>query len=77
MEEELCPVGREALSSKEAEIKAPKERVSQLEDMVDPSAIPPIVSSSLATTVSSGVAAGTHEAHKSLFLPTTQLSEPY
>ena len=61
---ELCPVGREALSSKEAKIKAPKERVSQLEAMVDPGAIPLMVSSSLATTVGSGVAAGTHEAHR-------------
>ena len=64
MEYELCPVGRVALSSKEAEIKALEEKVSQLEAMVNPGAILPIVSSSLATTVGSGVAAGTHEAHR-------------
>ena len=54
----------EALSSKEAEIEALKERVSQLEAMVDPGAILPIVSSSLTTTVGGGVAAQTHEAHR-------------
>ena len=46
-----------APSSKEAEIEALKERVSQLEAVVDPGLILPIVSSSLATTVGSGVAA--------------------
>ena len=52
----------EAPSSKEAEIEALKERVSELEAMVDPSAILPIVSSSLTTTVGGGVAARTYEA---------------
>ena len=40
-----------------------KERVSQLEAVVDPGVILPIVSSSLATTVGGGVAAQTHESH--------------
>ena len=54
----------ESVSSKEAEIEALKERVSQLEAMVDPGAIPPIVLSSLATTVGGAVVAHTHEAHR-------------
>lgn len=54
----------EALSSKEAEIETLKERVSQLEAVVDPGVILPIVSSSLATTVGGGVAAPTHESHR-------------
>ena len=54
----------EALSSKEAEIEALKERVSQLEAMVDPGAALPMTSSSPATTTGGGVAAWTHETHR-------------
>ena len=54
----------EALSSKEAEIEALKERVSQLEAMVDPGAALPMTSSSPATTTWGGVAARTHETHR-------------
>ena len=51
----------EALSSKEAEIDALKERISQLEGMIDPGVIPPIVSPSPTAAVGGSVAAPTHE----------------
>ena len=52
----------EALSSKETEISVLKERISQLEGMVDAGMIPPIVSSSPAITAGVSYVAWAHEA---------------
>ena len=54
----------EAQSSKEANIEALKERIFTAGGYGRPRCDPPIVSSSLATTVGGGVAAWTHEAHR-------------
>ena len=53
-----------ALSSKEAEIDALKERISQLEGMIDPGVIPPVVSSSPTAAVGGSVVAPTHETQR-------------
>ena len=53
-----CAQVDEALSSEEAETEG------ELEGMADPGAVPPLVSSSPTTTVSSGVVSQTHEMHR-------------
>lgn len=66
VENELCPLAGvdEAASSKEAEIRVLKVRISRLEGVVNTGTIPPIVLPSPATTVGVGEVARALEAPK-------------